>query len=161
VALQAIGMKASATIKVGTLKLDADYVRRQFPALLPTLNQGTYHAFLSYRHGRLAANAAEAIYRYLTIQVLGEHKVEVFRDCVKLKAALPFDEGFMQAMLQSLVVVTLITPATLERMKLAGGLDVVDSVLLEWWLAMTLLESPGYPVLRIAPIVCGTVCYCL
>jgi hypothetical protein len=155
--LQAIGTKTSAAIRVGTVTLDAAYVRAQFPALLPTLSQGTYHAFFSYRHGEFAANAAEAVYRYLTMQVLGSHKVEVFRDCVKLKAGLAFDESFMQAMLQSLVAVPLITPDTLYRMKSVDSLNSVDHVLLEWWLAMILLQSPGYPVIRIVPIVCGTV----
>jgi hypothetical protein len=155
--MQAIGTKTSAAIRVGDLILDADYVRTQFPALLPTWSQGTYHAFFSYRHGEFAANAAEAVYRYLTMQVLGKHKVEVFRDCVALKSGLAFDESFMLAMLRALVVVPLITPDTLERMKSAVSLDSVDHVLLEWWLAMILLLSPSYPVLRIAPIVCGTV----
>jgi hypothetical protein len=91
------------------------------------------------------------------MQVLGTHKVEVFRDCVNLKVGLAFDESFMQAMLQSLVVVPLITPDTLKRMKSFNSLNNVDHVLLEWWLAMTLLQSPGYPVIRVAPIVCGTV----
>jgi hypothetical protein len=160
--LQAIGTKTSAAIKVGDLTLNADHVDRRFSALLPTANQsGTYHAFFSYRHGEFAANAAEAVYRYLTMQVLGSHKVEVFRDCVTLKAGLAFDESFMQAMLQSLVVVPLITPDALDRMKSAGSLNSVDHVLLEWWLAMTLLQSPGYPVIRIVPIVCGTVGGCV
>jgi hypothetical protein len=94
------------------------------------------------------------------MQVLGSHKVEVFRDCHKLQAGLAFDESFMQAMLQSLVVVPLITSDTLTIMKSADSLSKVDHVMLEWWLAMTLLQSPGYPVLRIVPIVCGTVGGC-
>jgi hypothetical protein len=156
--LQAIGTKTSASIRVGDLTLDASYVDRQFSALLPTANQsGTYHAFFSYRHGEFAANAAEAVYRYLTMQVLDGQKVEVFRDSVNLKVGLAFDESFMQAMLRSLVVVPLITPDTLKRMKSAESLNSVDHVLLEWWLAMILVQSPGYPVLRIVPILCGTV----
>jgi hypothetical protein len=140
------------------LKVDATLVRSRFAALLPTANQsGTYHAFFSYRHGEFGANAAEAVYRYLTMQVLDGQEVEVFRDCVKLKAGLAFDEGFMQAMLQSLVVVPLITPDTLKRMMSVDGLKSVDHVLLEWWLAMILLAIPGFPVYRIAPILCGAV----
>ena len=150
---------ASAAIKVGKLKMDSKHARRFFSALLPTDNQsGIYHIFFSYRHSEFAANAAEAVYRHLSLQVLGgKHKVEVFRDSVALKSGLAFDKGFMQAMLQSLVVVPLITPHALERMKTKDGLNAVDHVLLEWWLALILLDIPGYPVLRIAPILCGTV----
>jgi hypothetical protein len=161
--IQAIGTKTRAPIRLGKLKVDADLVNQRFLALLPTANQsGTYHAFFSYRHGEFAADAAEAVYRYLTMQALEEQKVEVFRDSVNIKVGLAFDESFMQAMMQSLVVVPLITPATLERMKLVESLNSVDHVLLEWWLAMTLVRSPGYPVIRIVPILCGTVeCGCL
>jgi hypothetical protein len=141
--------------------VDGKLVRSRFSALLPTANQsGTYHVFFSYRHGEFAANAAEAVYRYLTMQVLNGQKVEVFRDCVALKVGLPFDQSFMQAMLQSLVVVPLITPDTLKRMKMVESLNTVDHVLLEWWLAMTLVQSPSYPVIRIVPILCGTVGVC-
>jgi hypothetical protein len=45
----------------------------------------------------------------------------------------------------------------LERMKSVDSLTSVDHVLLEWWLAMTLVQSPSYPVIRIVPILCGTV----
>jgi hypothetical protein len=140
------------------LKVNSKLVRSRFSALLPTANQrGTYHAFFSYRHGEFAANAAEAVYRHLTMQVLDRQKVEVFRDSVALKSGLAFDKSFMQAMLQSLVVVPLITPDTLKRMKSADSLNSVDHVLLEWWLAMILVDIPGFPVYRIAPILCGTV----
>lgn len=83
--------------------------------------------------------------------------MEVFRDTVKLKSGLEFDQSFMQAMYQSLVVVPLITPDTLARMKDAANLHTTDHVLLEWWLALHLLKRPGFPVLRIAPILCGSV----
>jgi hypothetical protein len=140
------------------LKVDGKLVHSRFSALLPTANQsGTYHAFFSYRHGEFAANAAEAVYRYLTMQVLDGQQVEVFRDCVSLKSGQAFDESFMQAMLQSLVVVPLITPDTLVRMKSVGRLNSVDHVLLEWWLAMILLAISDFSVYRIAPILCGTV----
>jgi hypothetical protein len=148
----------TANIKIGKLKVDGKLVRSRFSALLPTANQsGTYHAFFSYRHGDFEANAAEAVYRYLIMQVLDGQQVEVYRDSVKLKAGLAFDESFMQAMLQSLVVVPLITPHTLERIKSVDSLNSVDHVLLEWWLAFILLDIPGFPVYRIAPILCGTV----
>jgi hypothetical protein len=114
------------------VKVDGKLIRSRFSALLPTANQsGIYHAFFSYRHGEFAANAAEAVYRHLTMQVMDGQEVEVFRDCVALKSGLAFDESFMQAILQSLVVVPLITPHTLDRMKSAGSLNSVDHVLLE------------------------------
>jgi len=53
--------------------------------------------------------------------------------------------------------VPLITPDTLKRMMAKEGLNEVDHVLLEWWLALHLLAIPGFPVYRIAPILCGTV----
>ena len=157
--LQAIGSGASPAAKVGSLRLDADYVRRFFAALLPSANlSGIYGAFLSYRHGVFASNAVEAAYRFLTLQVLGGRvKVEVFRDSVDLKSGLSFDQSFLEAMLRTQVVVPLITPDTLARMKKPECLTEIDHVQLEWKLALYLLELPGFPVLRVAPILCGTV----
>ena len=131
---------------------------QHFAALLPTPNlSGIYGAFISYRHGLFAADAVEAMYLYLTLQVLGGKEVEVFRDSVKLKSGLSFDQSFLEAMLKAVVVVPLITPDTLKRMMAKEGLNEVDHVLLEWWLALYLLAIHGFPVYRIAPILCGTV----
>jgi hypothetical protein len=134
----------------------SSYVQAHFPALL-LADQDYYHAFISYRRSLFADNAAEAMYSYLTLQVLGPRKVAVFRDTVALKNGLEFDKSFMQAMLHSLVVVPLVTLDTLERMKLEDKLTTIDHVLLEWHLALTLLDLKGFPVLRIAPILCGSV----
>ena len=156
--LQAIGSHSSGAIRVGKLKVNAVLVRSRFAALLPAVTQDAYQAFISYRHGKFAADAVDAVYHHLSKQVLGHEKqVQVFRDSVDLKNGLPFDQSFLEAMLQTLVVVPLITPDTLKRMKTHESLNKVDHVLLEWWLALTLLATPGYPVLRIAPILCGTV----
>ena len=138
--------------------MDAKLVQQRFAALLPSPNlSGIFEAFISYRHSEFAADAAEAMYRYLTRQVLDGKEVEVFRDSVKLESGLAFDQGFLEAMLKTLVVVPLITPDTLKRMMAKEGLDEVDHVLLEWALALHLLAIPGFPVYRIAPILCGTV----
>ena len=156
--MQAIAAKERTGIRVGKLEVNAKLVRSRFEALLPALNlSGGYGAFISYRHGMFAANAAEAVYLYLTLQVLGDHAVEVFCDSVKLKSGLSFDQSFLEAILKTLVVVPLITPDTLKRMMAKDGLLEVDHVLLEWWLAQHLLAIPGIPVYRIAPILCGTV----
>jgi long-subunit acyl-CoA synthetase (AMP-forming) len=129
-----------------------ELVHSRFPALLSaTVNQ--YHAYISYRHGN--KDLAEVVRGYLNTQILDGQKVEVFLD--------NFDNGqsveyaMMQGMLHSLVVVPLITPETLERMKHIDSLKDVDYVMLEWMLAMMLLDLPGYPVMRICPILSGTV----
>jgi len=158
VTLQAIAAGDSSTVRVGQLKVDAKLVLRLFAALLPTASlSDIYGAFISYRHGLFAADAVEAMYLYLIRQVLGGKEVEVFRDSVKLKSGLSFDQSFLEAMLKALVVVPLITPDTLKRMMAKEGLNEVDHVLLEWWLALHLLAIHGFPVYRIAPILCGTV----
>ena len=156
--LQAIASKERTAIRVAKVKVDAKLVLRLFAALLPTASlSDIYGAFISYRHSEFAANAVQAMYLYLIRQVLGGKEVEVFRDSVKLKSGLSFDQSFLEAMLKTLVVVPLITPDTLKRMMAKEGLNEVDHVLLEWWLALHLLAIPGFPVSRIAPILCGTV----
>ena len=156
--LQAIASKERTAIRVSKLKVDAKLVLRLFAALLPTASlSDIYGAFISYRHGLFAADAVEAMYLYLIRQMLGGKPVEVFRDSVKLKSRLSFDQSFLEAMLKALVVMPLITPDTLKRMMAKEGLNEVDHVLLEWWLALYLLAIPGFPVYRIAPILCGTV----
>ena len=163
--MQAIGAGIASSVRILDLSVDQAYVQRHFAPLLHTqVKAGVYHVFISYRHGEFANVAADTIYSTLSRQLVGTQKIAVFRDSVKLKSGLEFDKSFMEAMLRSLVVVPIITPDTFKRMESMASLEAVDHVLLEWWLAFTLLDAPGY-VRRMAPILCGTVSsfpvYCL
>lgn len=83
--------------------------------------------------------------------------MRIFYDKHSLQDGLQFDDSFMQAMANALVVTPLITPYALKRMLQTGSVEKLDHVLLEWWLALTLHAQPGFPVVRVLPIFCGSV----
>lgn len=69
-----------------------------------------------------------------------------------------FDVGFMKAMTRSFVVVPFVTTEALKRMCHFGSEDVLDTVLLEWWLALSLYHNKEGNVRAILPVFCGEVC---
>ena len=84
-------------------------------------------------------------------------QVKVFWDQKSVEPGRQFDTVFMKGLANSLVVTPLVTPRALQRMADPANLDKIDYVLLEWWLAYIFFKRPGFPVLRIMPIFCGTV----
>jgi len=83
--------------------------------------------------------------------------MNIFYDAFSLEEGKQFDIAFMKALSQTLVVVPFITAAALQRMCEAGSVNNIDHVLLEWWLAYSLLKAGQGRVKAILPVVCGEV----
>ena len=90
---------------------------------------------------------------------MGSHGeiIQVFYDMFSLKEGEQFDTAFMWAMVNTCVVVPFVTTEALKRMCENGKIDVIDHVLLKWWLALTLLNNKIGKVKAIFPVFCGKV----
>lgn len=84
--------------------------------------------------------------------------MNIFFDNFSLKDGQPFDETFMRGLARSLVAVPFVTADALARMCEPSSGSRVDNVLLEWWLALTLVKTSDTPLRYILPIFCGEVC---
>ena len=134
-----------------------------YRGLLPAKNiSELYEIFLSYRHGEPDSEMAADIWNSFSNFTLGEEgrRVAVFWDVKSLETGVQFDTNFMVALSTTLVFSPLITPHALERMALPGSQNKLDYLLLEWWLALTLYQISGFPVLYIVPVFCGKVRHC-
>lgn len=141
--------------KISTKTLTAHY-----SGLLPAKTaHGEYHNFFSYRHGDYDTEMATDYYNSMSEFAFGQsgEHVAVFWDAKSLEDGQQFDVNFMMALSNSLVVTPLITPHALARMAHEDSVNSLDHLLLEWWLALTLYEIPGFPVQRIVPVFSGTV----
>ena len=85
--------------------------------------------------------------------------IQVFYDMFSLKEGEQFDTAFMRAMVNTYVVVPFVTTEALKRMCEDGRIDLIDHVLLEWWLALTLLNNNIGKVKAIFPVFCGQVSF--
>eukprot|EP00730_Choanoeca_flexa_P019819 TRINITY_DN9690_c0_g1_i5.p1 TRINITY_DN9690_c0_g1~~TRINITY_DN9690_c0_g1_i5.p1 ORF type:complete len:1279 (+),score=334.90 TRINITY_DN9690_c0_g1_i5:87-3923(+) len=141
-------------------KVKSKALATRFGGLLPAKNTtGFYHNFFSYRHGGKDSEMAADFFNSMSDFALGEggDHVALFWDVKSLQQGQQFDNNFMQALSNSLVMTPLITPHALARMMEPGSHNRLDNVLLEWWLALTLYEVPGHPVTRIVPVFAGKI----
>ncbi len=83
--------------------------------------------------------------------------MSIFYDAFSLEEGQDFVVRFMRGLSESLVVVPFITTAALKRMCEAGSAGKVDNVLLEWWLALTLVKVGMGRVKAVLPVFAGTV----
>ncbi len=83
--------------------------------------------------------------------------MSVFYDAFSLEEGRDFVVSFMRGLSESLVVVPFITTAALKRMCEADSVGKVDNVLLEWWLALTLVKAGVGRVKAVLPVFAGTV----
>ena len=83
--------------------------------------------------------------------------MKIFFDNYSLEDGLQFDETFMRGLTRSLVAVPFVTADALARMCEAGSEQLIDHVLLEWWLALTLAKAEGTMLRYILPVFCGKV----
>ena len=83
--------------------------------------------------------------------------MQVFYDKFSLRIGEQFVNAFMHGMTNSLVVVPFLTTGAIERMCDENNLTRIDHVLLEWWLALTLLNGKIGKVKAVLPVFCGEV----
>jgi GTPase SAR1 family protein len=134
------------------LSLSADEAREKFGRwLIPVgLIDGktsdsyfeyVYHVFLSYRWGNFDSELVNALFFSLCTSVIGDgRQVHVFRDENRLEEGRIFSSDFAKALINSLVVVPVVSYAALVRMFDLKPDSEIDNVLLEWMLIYELLE---------------------
>jgi len=116
-----------------------------------------YDCFLTYRWDNDDQNLITLLFEALSLLVIGDELrgIDVFADIKRLQAGRSFVKDFAFALMNTYVIVPIITPNALKRMK--GGPDfkpdVTDNVLLEWILALHVVEID--PSKRIYPIMMG------
>jgi hypothetical protein len=113
--------------------------------------QSNYHVFLSYRwgNGDFDRRMADALYEALSTVPL-----HVFLDRQKLHQGESFVTAFMDAMHKSSVIVPLVSWGALMRMTALTEHSPRDNLLVEWALALELVERSGKRV-KINPVLMG------
>jgi hypothetical protein len=128
-------------------RLSPDQAREKFGRwLIPLGLRKWYHVFLSYRWGNFDANFdAELVkalfYKLCTEVIPGDgNQVHVFLDQNRLEPGRIFSSDFAKALINSLVVVPVVSCAALVRMFDLKPDSDIDNVLLEWMLIYELLK---------------------
>lgn len=106
---------------------------------------GSYDSFISYRWNAFDQEFASLMFDCLSAQELplGAHTraCSVFWDVKRLESGGDFRQDFMEAMWRSLGVVPIVSIEALQRMTTITAHSPCDNVLLEWTLALELLEA--------------------
>jgi len=115
-----------------------------------------YDLFLSYRWDVDDQNLVTLLFEALSLLVIGDELrgMDVFADIKRLQPGRSFVKDFAFALLNSDLVIPIITPNALTGMKVATFQPHErDNVLLEWILALHMVEM--YPSKRVYPIIMG------
>jgi hypothetical protein len=111
----------------------ADWVRERY--------LDAYDAFISYRWNNSDSALATQLFHVLSNEVVGpNHRgMEVFQDKERLRKGTDFRLEFVKALVNSTVVVPLVSTDALERM-ISHDVTCVDNLLIEWILSMLLFD---------------------
>ena len=136
------GESAPEDIKVAPRqRLSAHEARKKFGQwLIPLGLIASYHVFLSYRWGDFDTDLVKALFSTLSVALVGQgRQVHVFLDRNRLEDGRIFSSDFARALINSLVVVPIVSYAALIRMFDLKSDSNIDNVLLEWMLIVELL----------------------
>jgi GTPase SAR1 family protein len=139
---QRVGAKKDIKVAKGHHCLNAPEARRKFCQwLIPSglRESSAYHVFLSYRWGNFDCELVTALFSKLCTEVIGDGKqVHVFLDRHRLEKGRKFSSDFARSLINSLVVVPVVSYAALARMLVLKPDSNIDNVLLEWMLIVEL-----------------------
>lgn len=136
-------------------RVEATELRYRFQLFLPPRGlRDSYDVFLSYRWGSLDAELTEALFTLLSQQVVGGKAVQVFLDKQRLQSGRDFQRDFSVALVNSVLFVPVISHHALKRLLTFESDSDVDNLLLEWTLAVDLLEQGK--LAGCCPIMMGT-----
>ena len=101
-----------------------------------------YHIFISYRWSPFDTELAIALFNSLSVSVLPDGTpLDVFLDRQRLEDGRMFATDFATALINSTVVVPIVSFKALERMLTLAHDSEIDNVLLEWSLIVELVEA--------------------
>jgi len=118
-----------------------------------------YDVFLSYRWCKFDGNVTAQVFDAMTNHhsVGSENRrIEVFLDNKRLQNGEAFDRAFAKALINSTIIVPVVSNETLRDMTDHNAAKC-DNVLLEWILALQCLRSPGSRVKAVYPILIGDI----
>jgi hypothetical protein len=93
-----------------------------------------YDLFISYRWGEFDQPLARQIFDAMSNYSLLDRNIDVFLDVLRLKGGQQFDKEFVRALVNSKVILPLLTMDGVAKFRSHTG-EFVDNVLLEWILA--------------------------
>jgi GTPase SAR1 family protein len=124
-----------------------------------SLTLSNYDIFLSYRWNNQDSALVHSLFRcFLRHNLFKEEfsPVSVFQDQHKLQDGEDFREAFATALLESRIIVPIVTVEALKRM-ISHDSNQVDNLLLEWILSLCLAEKKEDQVKKkLIPIVFGS-----
>jgi hypothetical protein len=135
-------------------KLSAIEVQQHFSSWLRPrgLREGGYDIFFSYRWTEgsqgIDSELVDSVYKKVTCHCLvgtKRRQVHAFLDRQRLEVGRNFQKDFAEAAMHSTVMVLIVSKAALKKMCTLKADSPEDNLLLEWSLALELLESSHLP----------------
>ena len=115
--------------------LSLDVLKRCYgPWLQVYAAKDCYDLFISYRWNDYDQPLARQVFDSMSNYDLHGCSIDIFLDVLRLKMGKQFDKEFVRALINSSVVMPLISMEAVENMK-KHNKDIVDHVLLEWMLS--------------------------
>jgi len=116
-----------------------------------------YDVFISYRWGAMDSKYTERLRdRFSTYNVGEENRaVSVFLDNKRLRDGRNFVDDFARALVNSLIIVPVVSTDALQRMRLHDPYQK-DHALMEWFMALECFHSADSRVTRVLPVLFGS-----
>ena len=112
-----------------------DDLKRYYSCWLQVYSaKARYDLFISYRWGEFDQPLARQIFDAMSNYSLLDRNIDVFLDVLRLKDGQQFDKEFVRALVNSKVILPLLTMDGVVKFRSHTG-EFVDNVLLEWILA--------------------------
>jgi GTPase SAR1 family protein len=147
--------------------LDKDLIRSEHPWLTAgrcSVDPCRYDGFISYRWNRSFEDTfVTSLYDQLSDFVIEDRVLQVFLDRKRIPVARPFPTVFFGALMNSHLMIPVVSPYALQRM-LAHRVDctTIDFLLTEWLSAMVINRYSGhypdvklkyvYPIIVVEPV---------
>ena len=128
--------------------------------LSPETVRDSYDVFLSYRWSAHDSAFVESLYDIFTQESIGQgqdnRSVGVFLDKVCLPIGDRFDKRFVKAMINTTVVVPIVSMEALDRMQSTKfSPDIPDNVMMEWVIAQYCIAHSKGNVRAVIPLMFG------
>ena len=123
-----------------------DDLKRYYASWLQVYSaKDRYDMFISYRWGDDDKPLARQIFDAMSNHKLDDRAIDVFLDVCRLKDGEQFDKEFARALINSKVILPLITMDCVARFRSHTG-KLVDNVLLEWILAHECKQANSHDI---------------
>jgi GTPase SAR1 family protein len=138
--------------------LSTEEMKSMFFPYLELTGIKMYDVFVSYRWSEFDSNFVVGLYNGSTRRVVGEsnRQIAIFVDHKRLKKGENFQQQFAEALINSTMIVPIISAEALARMKNHNP-HTEDNVMIEWMLVSECLKSKQSRAEKALPVFYGTV----